>query len=64
MSFARIIGTGSYVPDRVITNAELERRQLCPEVGPTSAFYRCVPTGVRGPACTFWATLKTAFAAK
>jgi hypothetical protein len=35
-------------------------RRVGPEVGPTSAFYRCVPTGTHGPTCIFWANL-TAF---
>jgi hypothetical protein len=33
-----------------------ERRQVGPEVGPTSASSRCIPTGMHGPACIFWAT--------
>ena len=36
------------------------RRKVGPEVGPPSAFYRCVPTGMHGPTCVFWADL-TAF---
>ena len=39
---------------------EREGRQVGPEVGPTSAFYSCVPTGMHGPTCIFWANL-TAF---
>ena len=31
-----------------------------PEVGPTSAFHNCIPTGTHGPTCIFWAKL-TAF---
>jgi alkaline phosphatase D len=27
------------------------------KIGPTSALYRCVPTGMCGPTCTFWANL-------
>jgi hypothetical protein len=34
-----------------------KRRQAGPEVGPTSAFLSCVPAGVHGPTCTFWADL-------
>ena len=34
-----------------------EGRQVGPEVGPTSAFYTCTPTGMHGPACIFWANL-------
>jgi hypothetical protein len=26
-------------------------------LGPTSAFYSCVPTGMHKPACHFWANL-------
>ena len=36
------------------------RRQAGPDVGPTSALYSCVPTGVHGPTCICWANL-TAF---
>jgi hypothetical protein len=32
-------------------------RQVGLEVGPTSAFYRCIPTGMHGPTCIFWANL-------
>ena len=28
-----------------------------PEIGPTSAFYSCILTGMHGPACIFWANL-------
>jgi hypothetical protein len=31
--------------------------QTEPEVGPTSAFYSCIPPGIHGPTCIFWATL-------
>ena len=34
---------------------ERERRQVGPEVGPTSAFYSCSPTGMHGPPYIFWA---------
>ena len=34
-----------------------ERHQVGPEVGSTSAFYRCIPTRVHGPTCIFWANL-------
>jgi hypothetical protein len=27
------------------------------EVGPTAAFYSCIPTGIRGSTCFFWANL-------
>ena len=33
------------------------------EVGPTSAFYSCVPTGMRGPARIFWANQPETFLA-
>ncbi len=36
---------------------ERERLQVGPEVGPTSAFYRCVPRGMHGPTCILWANL-------
>ena len=32
-------------------------RRVGPVVGPTPAFYSCVPTGMHGPACIFWADL-------
>jgi hypothetical protein len=34
-----------------------ERRQVGSEVGPTSAFCSCIPTGMHGPTCIFWADL-------
>jgi hypothetical protein len=34
-----------------------ERRRVGPGVGPTSAFYCCIPTGMHGSTCTFWANL-------
>jgi hypothetical protein len=27
--------------------------QVGPEVGPTSAFYSCIPTGMQGQTCSF-----------
>ena len=36
---------------------QCESRQVGSEVGPTSAFNRCIPTGVRGRTCIFWANL-------
>ena len=36
---------------------ERERRRVGPEVGPTSAFHSRTCTGMRGPACIFWANL-------
>jgi hypothetical protein len=36
-----------------------ERRQVDPEVGPTSAFYSCIPTGMHGPNYILWANLTT-----
>ena len=36
---------------------KLERRQVGPEVGPTSAFSSCIPAGVHGPTGIFWANL-------
>jgi hypothetical protein len=34
---------------------EKDTTQVAPEVGPTSAFYRCITTGMRGPTSIFWA---------
>jgi energy-coupling factor transporter ATP-binding protein EcfA2 len=39
------------------------RRHVGPKVGPTPASYSCVPTGMHGPTCIFWASL-TCFARK
>ena len=41
----------------LLEKQERERRQVGPEVGPTSAFYSCIPTGMHGPTCIFWANL-------
>jgi hypothetical protein len=35
----------------------VRKRQVGPEVGPTSAFYSCILTGMHGPTCIFWAPL-------
>jgi ectoine hydroxylase-related dioxygenase (phytanoyl-CoA dioxygenase family) len=32
---------------------EREKRLVGPQVGPTSAFCSCIPTGMRGPTCIF-----------
>jgi hypothetical protein len=40
-----------------ICTCKRERRQVGPEVGPTSAFYSCIPTIMCGPTCIFWANL-------
>ena len=37
--------------------------QVGPEVGPTSAFYSHIPTGMRGPTCIVWADLTPLLAA-
>ena len=43
---------------RVATSAlERERRQVGPEVGPTSGFSSCIITGMHGPTGIFWANL-------
>ena len=34
-----------------------ERRPVGPEVEPTPAFHRCIPTGMRGPTRILWANL-------
>jgi hypothetical protein len=34
-----------------------ERSQVGPEFGPTSAFFSCIPAGMHGPTCIFWANL-------
>ena len=31
--------------------------KLAQKLGPTSVFYRCIPTGMHGPTCIFWANL-------
>jgi hypothetical protein len=36
---------------------ECEQHQIGREVAPTSAFYGCMPTGMHGPTCIFWANL-------
>jgi hypothetical protein len=41
----------------VTTDDQARRRHVGPEVGPTSAFYSCVPTGMHGLTCIFWANL-------
>ena len=39
--------------------ARASKKDACgvAEAGPTSAFYSCIPTGMCGPTCIFWATL-------
>ena len=47
-------------PDGYITAKSAQVRkphQVGPEVGPTSAFYSCIPRGMHGPTCTFWANM-------
>jgi hypothetical protein len=39
------------------TQSEKDTMQVGPEVGPTSAFYGCIPFGMHGPTCIFWANL-------
>ena len=34
-----------------------EKDNKSAQVGPSPAFYRCVPTGMHGPTCIFWANL-------
>jgi hypothetical protein len=34
-----------------------ERRCVGPEVEPASALYSCIPIGMHGPTCIFWANL-------
>jgi hypothetical protein len=41
----------------VDSGSEVRKTLSWPEVGPTSAFYRYIPAGMRGPTCTFWANL-------
>ena len=36
-----------------------KERQVGPAVGPTAAFSGCIPTGMHGPTCIFWANLTT-----
>jgi hypothetical protein len=40
-----------------MANAKREGRQVGPEVGPTSAYYSCIPIGIHGPTRSFWANL-------
>ena len=46
---------------RVLAKVSEKARRVRPEVGPASAFSSCIPTGMHGPCCIFWANL-TAFA--
>ena len=53
MTYARIIGTGSYLPEYVLTNAELEKRVETSDewiVSPTTAVIRAAPRIVLGKA--------------
>jgi hypothetical protein len=51
-------GGGGGRPDRGAAGTASEKEgQVGPEVGPSSAFYRCMPTGMHGPTCTLWANL-------
>jgi hypothetical protein len=34
-----------------------DRGQVGPEIGPTSSFYRYIPTGIHGPTYILWANL-------
>jgi hypothetical protein len=61
--------TGLWTTDSTLTSGpwtdryaltEVRKTQVGPEVGPTSAFYGCIPTGMYGPTTIFWANL-TAF---
>jgi hypothetical protein len=36
---------------------QVRRPQVGPEVGPTSAFYSCIPAAIHGPTCIFWANV-------
>ena len=56
MCFYNYIYTLAHVAD----DRDEQRCQVGPEVGPTPAFSRCVPTGMHGPTCIVWAKL-TAF---
>ena len=42
---------------REARRAQVRSRQVDPEVGPPSAFYGCIPTGMHEPTCFFWANL-------
>ena len=46
-------------PDKYGDSADDQvRKTPCrPEVVPTSAFYSCIPAGMCGPTCMFWAGL-------
>ena len=37
--------------------AKVRERRVGPEVGPTSAFFSCIPTGMNGPTRICWADL-------
>jgi hypothetical protein len=41
---------------------KVRKSRVGPEAGPTSAFYSCIPTGMRGPTCVFWASLTPSLA--
>ena len=38
-------------------SGKVRKASSWPKVGPTIAFYSCIPTGMHGPACIFWADL-------
>jgi hypothetical protein len=60
-AYCQACPAGQYTTQvRKTSAADGERRQVGPEVGPTAALYSCIPTGMHGPTCIFWANL-TAF---
>jgi hypothetical protein len=41
----------------LLGDRQQSEKDVGPEVGPTSAFFSCIPAGMHGPTCIFWANL-------
>ena len=48
---------GSSAPEATVRPEPLSKKDAKSEVGPASAFCSCIPTGMHGPTCIFWANL-------
>ena len=46
-----------FEPGGLLPDPQVRKRQVGPEVGPTSGLYGCIPTGMHGPICIIWANL-------
>jgi hypothetical protein len=55
--FSTISVFAGIVADRSRVAQVRKMPNVGPEVGPTSAFSSCIPTGMHGPTCIFWANL-------